>query len=76
MTADNWLWFASFHDASVQRYAITIDPHERDALRWLGQHAEPPALVASTSNNIDYLDEHVYAGPVPVRARLQHSPRE
>jgi len=55
MTADNWLWFASFHDASVQRYAIAIHPDERDALRWLGQHAEPPALVASTSGWINYL---------------------
>ena len=49
------LWFASFPDSTVQRYAITIDPDERDALRWLGQHAEPPAMIASTSRNINYL---------------------
>lgn len=55
MTSDNLFWFASFRDAGVQRYAITIDPDERDALRWLGQHAEPPALVASSSGNINYL---------------------
>jgi hypothetical protein len=55
MTSDNLFWFASFHDASVQNYAIAIDPHERDALRWLGQHAEPPALVVSTSTPINYL---------------------
>ena len=55
MTSDNLFWFASFRDAAVQRYAITIDPDESDALRWLGQHAEPPALIASTSRNINYL---------------------
>jgi hypothetical protein len=55
MTSDNLFWFASFRDATVQRYAITIDPNERDALRWLGQHAEPPAMIASTSGNINYL---------------------
>jgi hypothetical protein len=55
MTSDNWLWFASFHDASVQRYAIAIDRQERDVLRWLGQHAEPPAVVVSSSGQINYL---------------------
>lgn len=55
MTSDNLFWFASFRDPSVQRYAITIDPSERDALHWLGRHTEPPAIVASSSRNINYL---------------------
>jgi len=55
MTSDNLLWFASFHDPSVQHYSIAIDSNERDTLRWLSRHAEPPALVASSSGNINYL---------------------
>jgi hypothetical protein len=55
MCSDNLFWFASFRDASVQRYGIAIQPAERDVLHWLGRHAEPPAMVASTSNNINYL---------------------
>jgi hypothetical protein len=68
MTSDNLFWFASFRDASVQRYAIVIDPGERDALQWLSRHAEPPALVASTSRYINYLT----ATYTPVRAWFGH----
>jgi len=68
MCADNLLWFASFRDASVQRYAITIHPHERDVLHWLGQHAHPPALVASTSGRINYLTSTY----TPVRSWFGH----
>jgi hypothetical protein len=68
MTSDNLFWFASFRDASVQRYAITIDPDERDALRWLGQHARPPAIVASTSGHINYLTSTY----TPVRSWFGH----
>jgi hypothetical protein len=55
MTSDNLFWFASFRDASVQHYGIALQTDERDALGWLGQHAEPPALVVSTSTDINYL---------------------
>ena len=68
MCSDNLLWFASFHDASVQHYAIAIQPTERDALRWLGRNAEPPALVASTSNQMNYLTSTY----TPVRSWFGH----
>ncbi len=68
MLSDNLFWFASFRDASVQRYAIAIQPTERDVLHWLGQHAEPPALVASTSSNINYLTSTY----TPVRSWFGH----
>jgi len=53
--SDNLLWFASFADPSVQRYAIALTRDEKNVLEWLDSHASAPAYVASTDQWINYL---------------------
>ena len=53
--SDNLLWFISFVDPQVQRYAIVLTRDEADLLDWLRIHASAPAYVASTDRWINYL---------------------
>lgn len=55
MCSDNLLWFTTFRDPDVQRYAIVLTPDQKDVLRWLGRHPEPRAVVATDDESIGYL---------------------
>jgi hypothetical protein len=52
---DNFTWFLSFRDPSVQHYAIALTPGERETLDWLHDHASAPSIVVAQDRSINYL---------------------
>jgi len=55
MLFDNLMWFVSFSDPALQRYAISLDRDQWGVLDWLRWHAAPSAIVVSEDYRINYL---------------------
>ncbi len=53
--SDNLLWFRSFSDPAVQRYAISLSPDEKAVLDWIGHNAHSSSYVVSSDQWINYL---------------------